>query len=311
MSRYFEDGSPLSSSVPTSEKRPNAGHNQMFGIYRGVVLQVVYPDDPKNITKDRIEYVIKVKGQVYPNAISVLGSGGKYNYNQRVRKPTEKSESGQIKRETLDEFLDGEAIYVMFLEGHGNVPLIVGASENPLRGKYKKFSKAQGVFDIEEFNGVEFLIDKDSNYTIKQVGRKNAEGVIQNPTAVGTQIKIYGNGNIELDAKNNKVMMDDAGVKVDDKNGNTIEMKSGAVTINVSGQANVISSGKTVVSTGADCEINAGADCKITASGDCKVTASTVKLNGSSGMVLTTVTDPVVDLITGVPTQGVPTVKAG
>jgi uncharacterized protein involved in type VI secretion and phage assembly len=60
-----------------------------------------------------------------------------------------------------------------------------------------------------------------------------------------------------------------------------------------------------------DVTVNSSGDVNVTASGDANVTGSSINLNGSSGQVLTTLTDPVVDLITGVPTIGVPTVNAG
>lgn len=49
----------------------------------------------------------------------------------------------------------------------------------------------------------------------------------------------------------------------------------------------------------------------IKADGTVEITAIKITLNGEGGEVLTTKTDPVVDLITGVPTIGVLNVKAG
>ena len=93
--RYKRDGSPISSAVPVSPKKDNPNRN-MFGIYRGIIIRVVYPDDPKNTAGDRMQYVVKVKGQEYPNAINLRESGGIYNYEERVRKGVEKSSSGQL-----------------------------------------------------------------------------------------------------------------------------------------------------------------------------------------------------------------------
>lgn len=60
-----------------------------------------------------------------------------------------------------------------------------------------------------------------------------------------------------------------------------------------------------------DANVNPSGDCNIMAGGNIVAMGTQIQLNGSSGMVLTTVTDPVVDLITGAPTMGVSSVLAG
>lgn len=325
--RYTQDGGVIPSGVPVIDREP-AAHDKLFGLYRGTVVRTVYPDDPQNTTGDRMEYVVRVGRQEYPNAVNMRVGGGIYNFNERIRKEAEKSFTGKFDRSTYSENLDGETVYVLFLEGYGNTPVIIGGAQNPRQGRYEKFSKKDGRFDLEEFNGVEFLIDKDSNYTIKHVGRKSPDGAVLNPAAVDSQIKMFGNGDIELNthgtqgtgdlrmkftkadkkaeiyAQDDKIIMDSAGIKIEDKNsnritqnaagtkiednnGNIVEMKAGEVNITVAGKCTVNSSGETVVN------------------------ASTIKLNGASGDVLTNVTDPIVDTIYGVPTVGVPTVKSG
>ena len=57
---------------------------------------------------------------------------------------------------------------------------------------------------------------------------------------------------------------------------------------------------------------SSGTVIKITQNGDIELTATgTIKLNGETGRVLTTASDPIVDNITGAPHQGVLKVKAG
>jgi len=82
-------------------------------------------------------------------------------------------------------------------------------------------------------------------------------------------------------------------------------------TMNASGKATIKTGGDTVVNAGGKVDVTAGGDANVTAGGNIVAKGSQIQLNGSSGQVLTTVTDPVVDLITGAPTMGVPTVLAG
>lgn len=54
-----------------------------------------------------------------------------------------------------------------------------------------------------------------------------------------------------------------------------------------------------------------GGNHETTAGGKLRETATTIEMNGNAGKVLTTVSDPVVDMIVGAPSTGVATVKAG
>jgi hypothetical protein len=236
--RILEDGSVLSSAVPVATKK-NSSHRNLFGIYRGVIIRAVYPDDPNNTTKERMEYVVKVRGQTYPNAINVREAGGIYNYRERIRKGIEKSSSGVVSKGTFDELLDGEHVYVAFLEGHGNSPLIIGASEHKQHPKYKKPTSADGLFDVYEFNGVEVKIDKDGNYTITNLGQKDKDGKIINPDAVGTFFKIGSAGDIELNNGASKITITPDGIVVQDEFGNKIELKDGELNISAVAKVSV------------------------------------------------------------------------
>lgn len=100
----------------------------------------------------------------------------------------------------------------------------------------------------------------------------------------------------------NKLNLSDDGSKINiqDVAGNSVELSYG--------EGGII--GVTINST-KNVHIVAQNDVTVEATGKATVTASEIDLNGSAGEVLTTVTDPVVDLIYGTPTMGVPTVKAG
>jgi hypothetical protein len=75
--------------------------------------------------------------------------------------------------------------------------------------------------------------------------------------------------------------------------------------------ANVTATGDLVAQVTGKGTISTGGDCNVTAGGKCVIQATETDVQGSTGMVLTTVTDPVVDTIFGEPTEGVPTFKAG
>lgn len=92
---------------------------------------------------------------------------------------------------------------------------------------------------------------------------------------------------------------------------NTTIDVTGNSTTNISGNATVTVGGNSVLDVTGNADITTGGNTNITASGNVVVTGAQIQLNGTAGDVLTTTTDPVIDLITGAPTTGVPTVVAG
>jgi hypothetical protein len=86
---------------------------------------------------------------------------------------------------------------------------------------------------------------------------------------------------------------------------------TGDVQLNAQGDATVQAGGKVSVTAGGDASVDATGDVAVKAGGNAKIDASKIMLNGSSGQVLTTVSSPLVDNITGAPSMGVETVTAG
>jgi len=235
MSGVMADGSIMTSKLNWGHRKGLQGHYSDFAIRRGIVTGVVYPDDSNNSDKERVEYILQdiESGQRYSNAIDMKKSGGKYNYERTIRKNVEN------KPGKLDEYaenLDGEAVFYAFVDGHSESPIILGASDHPFNAAYKKAKRSDGRCHVFEYNGVEFLIDKNGTLTLKQVGLKNQDGSIANSDAIGAEIKIDGG---------------DGSIKIS-KGADLIELASGGVlNITVSGAANIISSTATVKASGA------------------------------------------------------------
>jgi hypothetical protein len=295
--RYKNDGGVISSSVPMSPIMERE-HNKMFGLYRGQVIRVIYPDEPESINKKRIEYVVKVNGQEYPNAISMKQLGGIFQQQETVHKGVEKSITGEINTAQYPENIDGEMVYVMFIEGHGNVPLILGCAEHPR--SEKKLKKEDGLIDYKQFNGVEFSIDKESNYIIKQAGRKDPEGKVLNEAGKDSFVKMSGNGDVEINthgtegsadlrmkftkeakkmefyAQENKVIYDDQGVSIVDKNNNEFKFTSGGVQMKAVDKLSMQSTG--------DAEMKSDAKVIIEGTGGTDVgsSASPTNINGTT-----------------------------
>lgn len=306
MGKYTKDGGVVSNKVPIGA-RSDREHQMKFGIYRGQVLKTIYPGDKENSNGGRIEYAVRVGGQTFPNAVRIGDGGGIYNYKETILKHAEKSFDKSIEEGTYSENLDGEFVYVMFIEGNQNLPVIVGSSTHPRKAAYKKLKPEDGFIDIEEYNGVEFSVDKDSNYTVKHVGRKDKEGKVVNEAAVDAFMKLFGNGDMEFNthgtegtadlrmkfnketkkfevyAQDNKIILDENGIIVEDKFTNKIEMKDGQVNITVAGDANINVDGNTTINS-KDTTVNVDGAATINATGDATISADgNAKFEGTGG----------------------------
>ena len=167
---------------------------------------------------------------------------------------------------------------------------------------------------------------QDTNFTTKNRGVRitsnagNKVHIIEDVDSGDTYILIQdvGGNLLKLDYKNNQLTINSIGTtKIDTASGKT-ETVGAKDSLTVGGDKEETIGGMLKITVTGDCQITcakakimSSGDTEVTAGGNAKVTASQIQLNGTSGDVLTTVTDPVVDTIFGAPTVGVPTVKSG
>lgn len=175
-------------------------------------------------------------------------------------------------------------VMVQFPRGDASLGVITGctrayaAPQDPGLGRHWR----------KRFNKLVQFIDKDGNYSIVSDAGPN------------------------LHINTDKIIIDDsAGQKITfDKASKTLTIECNTMNIKVAGDATVSVTGNLTASC-KDLSAKAGGKASIEAGGDCDVKAANITLNGKSGKVLTTETDPVVDTIFGTPTMGVDTVKSG
>lgn len=304
MPRINADGSILPSHLPAaSPDYRGRGHYNLFGIYRGDIRSVVYADDPNNRTGD-VEYIVTIMGQNYEGVTDIRHAGAIHNSHVRVRRGVEHiRDQGLSKTNPNSDGIfshkrDGEAVWCMFVEGDGDFPVIVGSRSHLRRREnpdFKKPTKILGVHERYEFNGVEFLIDKDGNLELSQIGVKDARKagdlsmespapktapVIKNPEAITpspTKITLSKNGDFSVRVSDEQLEMQFT------KATKKIELKAGLGSkITIDGSADIITA-----------ETNLGSKLKL---GNGKV-----GLGGPSGEVvelLAEATDRLIDVVT-------------
>jgi hypothetical protein len=222
-------------------------------------------------------------------------SASKYQYEYQVLVTGEDYASipcrciREDKYGSRDDFEDiilavGTKVMVKFPRGDKSMGVIMHgtrayvAPQNPALGRYW----------MNRFNKIVRYIDKNGNYSVTSDAGPN------------------------LQVNTNKIVLDDSTGEsiVIDKDAATITITAKTWNVNINGDATMTIGGKLTATVTGDATVNAD-KVVVKAKGSAKVDAQSIELNGQGGQVLTTMTDPVVDSIFGIPTQGVPNVKAG
>lgn len=278
MSQYADDGGVIPAGISIRDYEEPDKHLNQFGLYKGRIVKKILPEDkePDNSMKDRIEYVVRVNGQDYAKAIDIRNIGGVFGHHEITRSETTvELDKEKLEDKTYSEKTDGEMVWVMFIGGNGDYPIIIGSGEHPANKEYRKQNgkdpeslKDKAPYELKEFHGVEFFIDKDSNYSIEMVGQKDINSdrqdrEILNPDGVTSKVTFFGNGDYkilttdgreepegdpdpdkevsmtftkaekkwETLVQKNKMTFDENGVKVTDKNENDMTMNEDGIEI--------------------------------------------------------------------------------
>lgn len=243
---------------------------------------------------------------LYKNCVSMASLGGIADFVDRtLRARKSKNYTGDAVRLNQQ---DGSVVLVLCLDGSADKAIILGGFPHPDR----KSTLVNDQPRLEgEYNGANVKVENDGSVTFTFRGATDNKGVPTDASQGPTVAKIEKDGSFEINHKTVTFRLDKKGVVTVKSDGDINVTTGGKANVKATGDATIDAGGKATVKSGGDTVINAGGDCNVTASGKAVVKASEIDLNGSAGMVLTTVTDPVVDTIFGAPTQGIPTVKGG
>lgn len=166
-----EDGGFQSSNVPTNDNSFNAKDH---GLYRCLVTKVLYVNDPNNINfnaqNPEVLYECVIlggwrSGNIISNVKMSSLLGGDYNYEERILRPTSK----KLHEVALSE-QDGDVVYVQFLQGDPNYPVIVSLATGISDVRKTGSSSLTGPRKVEQYNGVLEHINKDGELFLTRKG---------------------------------------------------------------------------------------------------------------------------------------------
>lgn len=212
------DGSIESSNLPFySSKFSKLEQN----IYRCMVINVYFIDDEQNLTNGSLNQEVlydciviggKLNGHILTNVKDSRMLGGQYNYSEKVwRASSNKSFLPENGGKKIAE-QDGDIVYVGFLDGNTNFPIILGGSLNNQDMSQTGAKKDKGPRLLFQYNGINVLIDKNGQL---YVTRKQGEYKSDLEAFVPTEKKPHS-----------KVSFEDKIIKIEDDNDNVVIIDS-------------------------------------------------------------------------------------
>lgn len=169
--RIRQDGSVQSSSTPTFQ---NAGRKEDFALYRCMITDVIYTDDPDNITANaanpRVLYNVVViggfaTGQKISNCRLSSDLGGNSSFWER----TLRASSFDISQTALED-CDGDIVLVQFNQGHTGSPVIVGLDQGIDTADFIGATMEEGPRSLRQYNGVQETINNDGELELQVKG---------------------------------------------------------------------------------------------------------------------------------------------
>jgi hypothetical protein len=308
--------------------------NSFNQLYLGVIQEVYSPGDPLNASKYQYEYRVLISGdgnaQIPCKCIRMDPYGSYHNYQDAV-------------------LSKGYRVFVQFPRGDRSMGVIMGGSrfrqevQDPKAGIIyeHRFNEVvntvdfTGAWTTRTTSGTFLKVEKNkvtiSDTLIQQPGYQNTNFQAQNNAASPVTTDPFDGEFIILDKAAGQLWINTNQFKVVVNKNADIHVRAdsnvvldGAATITVGKDANVTVNGNANVNVAKDLQANVtgelkatvGKDATITSSGSVKVSAKDISLQAQGASfplaaLLTTTSDPIIDYITGIPTQGTPTIKAG
>ena len=309
MDNFLDNGTVLPHGLlGHSNEAMMAGFNKSYKnspLRIGVVLASYPVGDSNNrysLTNEYDVYVIEQnedKGSTgirYRNCMSAEGFGSIADYFERtlrfMKQNNNKGSGINLKGQ------NGAIVLLLCLDAMSDKGIIITSLTHPDR---ETNLTGTDPYLEGEYNGVNIVIKSDGSCALTWKGATDNDGNVINDQGQ-TILQIKPDGSFEFNHSTVDISAN--------KNGTlTITTKADCV-VNASGGVSVTAT-KDVAVQCDNANVQASGKASVQAGGIVTINGSETDVQGSTGTVLTNVTDPVVDTIFGEPTKGVPTFKAG
>lgn len=170
---FRPDGSIDSSNNPVAGNQYSV---RDFGLYKGQVINVVYTDSEENTSGEdsspRVQYEVRVMGgprdgQIFKEVTELQTFGGISNYSERIWKGTttltRQDPASIFVLESYEE-LNGDLVYIQFVNGDLNYPVIIGGARHGVTN-FEGATEEDGPRFTTKVNGITTEISKDGEFS--------------------------------------------------------------------------------------------------------------------------------------------------
>ncbi len=197
----LKDGTTTQNAIPKKVANSNK-HRASRHRVLARIDKVYFIDTDGNYTaktaNKQVLYDVTVLEGLMCNA-KVFGvkdaSGGTWgdgkNSCEKILTPTTRKSAGPNVESTKGS--DGCYVYISWLNGNLNAPVIIGMASHPSHDGAKE---EDGCRQTSTFNGIKTTIDKNGNHVIEIVPVYDADGNQTNTAAVGTKTTIGADGSV-------------------------------------------------------------------------------------------------------------------
>lgn len=214
------DGSFESANTPAGWRQYG---DQDPGLFKAMITRVYYTDEQNNISKgsrnSEVVYEAIIiggprEGQILTNVRDAASLGGEYDANERIWRATSKKSFVKGSGTPLEE-QDGDMVYIAFLNGNQNFPVILGASRH-FKNKTTGAKKADGPRVLWEYNGIRVLINNKGELLVTRYGGKidSDKGAFVPETEESSNIQMLDGKIIIKDKDENTITIDSAAKKI-------------------------------------------------------------------------------------------------
>jgi hypothetical protein len=172
----------------------------------GVVIETIEIDDKeKSINGIAPEYDVLVVDQeedgplsttVYRNCLSAQFFGGVADFFEAKLRSPDKAKEIEKKVDFTNEDITGSVVLLLCLDSNAEKAIIIGSLGNPNR---KTTLTKENEQHLEgEYNGVNWQINKDGEFTVTFKSKTNNKGEYDDETSGGTYLKMDKKGNFEI-----------------------------------------------------------------------------------------------------------------
>jgi len=176
MTEWSYDGSPIQTGSGRSATALTGqrAHFSILDQREMVIVARYYVDDPNNRSKRFVEYTVRdlTTSELYPGARQLSAMGGVDDGDDNTLRPsmsllpgTVGASGSLVNEQTPANIVDGDQVYVGFIQGSRSRPVIIGAFRHSGSVAYGA-TAAQGERRLTQHKGTTIEIQKDGQYVI-------------------------------------------------------------------------------------------------------------------------------------------------